>query len=76
MLGTVAEELRGIRGALNALQVGQNVSGEVLVKLARMEERLENFSRSIGNLQKTLIGLAVSLLLTLAKLVMDGALAR
>ena len=72
--GAVVEELRGIRGALNAQAAGQNVTSDVLVKMARVEERLEAFGRSIGNLQKTLVGLAVSLLLTLAKLVMDGAL--
>lgn len=71
-LSMIAEELRAIKGVFNAGISAQSMSSEVLVRMARLEERMEQTNRSLGSLQKTLVGLAVSVLLALVKLIMDG----
>ena len=73
LLGIV-DELRAIKGVINAGISSQSMTHEVLVKMARLEERMDQTNRSLANLQKTLVGLVVSVLLALLKLMMDGAL--
>ncbi len=73
LLGIV-DELRAIKGVINAGISSQSMTHEVLVKMARLEERMEQTNRSLGNLQKTLVGLVISVLLALVRLMMDGAL--
>ena len=73
-LFAIADELRGLKGVINAGISSQSMTHEVLVKMARLEERMDQTNRSLANLQKTLVGLVVSVLLALLKLMMDGAL--
>lgn len=70
----IVEELRSIKGVINTGISAQNITHEVLVKMARLEERMEQTNRSLANLQKTLAGLAVSVILVLITLVTNGAL--
>ena len=70
----IAEEMRALRGVINAGIASQSITPEILVKMARLEERMEQTNRSLGNLQKTLVGLVISVLLALVRLMMDGAL--
>ena len=73
-LFAIVDELRGLKGVINAGISSQSMTHEVLVKMARLEERMDQTNRSLANLQKTLVGLVVSVLLALLKLMMDGAL--
>ncbi len=74
VLLSVVEELRGIKGVINAGIATQSMSNEVLVKMALLEERMAQTNRSLSTLQKTLLGLVVSILLSLISFMMRGSL--
>ncbi|MDO5562517.1 MAG: hypothetical protein Q4F74_02790 [Synergistaceae bacterium] len=71
---TICEAIDGVKGAINAQAAVQNISSEVVVTLARLDERMGQIERSFGNTQKTLVGLVISILLSLVTLVIKGAL--
>ena len=70
------ETMRGIVGALNAhgLGVGDGVS--LVDRLARLETRLDHLERTLTNMQKILVGLAISVLTLLIKMAIEGLLKR
>lgn len=66
------ETLRGIIGALNAN--GMSNGHSVLVPIARMETRLDHLERTLANMQKILIGLALSVVSLVIKMLAEGVL--
>ena len=70
------ETMRGIVGALNAHGLGLGDGGSLVDRLARLETRLDHLERTLTNVQKILVGLAVSVLTLLIKMAIEGLLKR
>ncbi len=68
------EALRGIVGALNA--VGIESGNTVLVPLAKVETRLDHLERQLTTMQKTLVGLSVSVITMVIKIVAEMVIQR
>jgi hypothetical protein len=64
------DTLRAIVGALNANGLGTGDS--IPVALARMQERMEHLEKTMGNMQKILIGMAISVLTLVVKMLIEG----
>ncbi len=64
------EAVRGMVGALNA----GHADASVPVALARLETRVGHVEKALSNIQRVLVGLAVSVLGLLAKMLVEGAL--
>lgn len=72
----ICDALDGIKGALNAQAAGQNLGTEVMVTLGRLDERMGQLERSQSNTNKTLIGMVVSILLSVIALILNGVLVK
>lgn len=70
------ETMRGIVGALNAHGLGLGDGVSLVDRLARLETRLDHLERTLTNVQKILVGLAVSVLTLLIKMAIEGLLKR
>ena len=70
------ETMRGIVGALNAHGLGLGDGVSLVDRLARLETRLDHLERTLTNMQKILVGLAVSVLTLLIKMGIEGLLKR
>ena len=70
------ETMRGIVGALNAHGLGLGDGVSLVDRLARLETRLDHLERTLTNMQKVLVGLAVSVLTLLIKMAIEGLLKR
>ena len=70
------ETMRGIVGALNAHGLGLDNRVSLVDRLARLETRLDHLERTLTNVQKILVGLAVSVLTLLIKMAIEGLLKR
>lgn len=70
------ETMRGIVGALNAHGLGLGDGVSLVDRLARLETRLDHLERTLTNMQKILVGLAVSVLTLLIKMAIEGLLKR
>lgn len=70
----ICDAIDGIKGAINAQATGQNVGTNVMVTLGRLDERMGQLERSQQNTQRTLLGMVVSILLSVIVLVLNGAL--
>ena len=68
------DTLRAIVGALNAQ--GFNNDNSIPVAIARIETRLNHLEKTLGNTQKILIGLAVSVLTLIIKMLIEGVLTK
>ena len=64
------ETLRGIIGALNAHGLGAENS--LPVALARLEVRLDHLEKAMSNNQRLLMGLVVSVITLVIKMVIEG----
>jgi hypothetical protein len=63
------ETMRGIVGALNA---GHGDGISVVERLTRLETSMGHLERTLSNVQKTLLGLAVSVITILVNMLMTG----
>ena len=70
------ETMRGIVGALTAHGLGLGDGVSLVDRLARLETRLDHLERTLTNVQKILVGLAVSVLTLLIKMAIEGLLKR
>ncbi len=70
------ETMRGIVGALNAHGLGLGDGVSLVDRLARLETRLDHLERTLTNMQKILVGLAISVLTLLIKMAIEGLLKR
>ena len=70
------ETMRGIVGALNAHGLGLGDGVSLVDCLARLETRLDHLERTLTNVQKILVGLAVSVLTLLIKMAIKRLLKR
>ena len=70
----ICDSIDGIKCAINAQAAGQNVGTNVMVTLGRLDERMGQLERSQQNTQRILLGMVVSILLSVITLVMNGAL--
>lgn len=70
------ETMRGIVGALNAHGLGLGDGVSLVDRLARLETRLDHLERTLTNVQKILVGLAISVLTLLIKMAIEGLLKR
>ena len=70
------EVMRGIVGALNAHGLGLGDGVSLVDRLARLETRLDHLERTLTNMQKILVGLAISVLTLLIKMAIEGLLKR
>ena len=70
------ETMRGIVGALNGHGLGLGDGVSLVDRLARLETRLDHLERTLTNVQKILVGLAVSVLTLLIKMAIEGLLKR
>ena len=70
------ETMRGIVGALNAHGLGLGDGVSLVDRLARLETRLDHLERTLTNMQKILVGLALSVLTLLIKMAIEGLLKR
>jgi hypothetical protein len=64
------DTLRGIIGALNAYGLGADNS--LPVALARLEVRLDHLEKTMSNNQRLLMGLVVSVVTLVLKMVIEG----
>lgn len=71
-MNKILDALRGIVGALNSNGVGTNHA--IPVALARLETRLDHLERTLANMQKILIGLALSVVSLVIKMLAEGVL--
>ena len=72
----IIETMRGIVGALNAHGLGLGDGVSLVDRLARLETRLDHLERTLTNMQKILVGLAISVLTLLIKMAIEGLLKR
>lgn len=66
------ETMRGIVGALNAHGLGLGDGVSLVNRLARLETRMEHLEKTLNNTQKILVGLAISVISLLIKMLVEG----
>ena len=70
----LVDAMRGIVGALNSHGLGLNDGASLVDRLARLETRLDHLEKMVANMQKILVGLAVSVITLLIKMGVEGVL--
>jgi hypothetical protein len=70
-MNRLIETLRGIIGALNAHGLG-SAGDSIPVSLARLETRLDHLEKTLANNQRLLMGLVVSVVTLVIKMVIEG----
>lgn len=70
--GGIIEELRALRGALNAKGFGED--NPVLVEIATLKVQVQHLQSSIKDLRTSLWGIAAGILALIIKMVVEGSL--